>query len=196
MNLAKKILLSFAFTNIFFCTAIDQSFFEKVNEIKKNIYKIPAQDLQIILGRSFDPPPTISADELKSAMQSNPELFVINVLPASLHEDCHIEGSHNAPLRELVFMAQSWQKEREIIVYCALHECDAGEKAYILLSCMGFTNVIDYKGGIKEWFQLDYPTQGLALSTYLHTKAVMMSELLYPEMLVCSRQTRFKPHLQ
>jgi rhodanese-related sulfurtransferase len=171
--------------------AAAQSFLEKVEQIKKDIYKMSADELQLYLSTSFDPPPLITADSLKIAVEKTPDLFVINVLPTLLYDDCHIASSASAPLRELVDSAQSWERDRKIVVYCALDECDAGEKAYILLSCMGFTNITDYKGGIKEWFQLGYPTEGPAKFSYLHTKSIGLPEDMYPDVLVCSRQTRW-----
>lgn len=173
--------------------AADSSFFEKELKLRPNLYKISADELQLYLGTSYDNPKTISADELKTALEGDQKPFVINVLPASLYDDCHIVGSESAPLKELVEKAKDWERDRNIIVYCALTECDAGEKAYVLLSVMGFTNVIDYKGGIKEWFQLGYPTEGPAESAFLHMKSVSLSQCdLYPELLICS-SARFTP---
>lgn len=173
-------------------TAVDSSFLEKHAEIQDRLYKVSAARLQRFLETSFEAPPLIEADALKEAMEKDPELTVINVLPQVLHDDCHIKGSTNVPLKELVETAQAWPKDKKIIVYCALAECDAGEKAYILLSCLGFTDVTDYEGGIKEWFQLGYATVGPANSDFLHTKSSKISECdLYPELLVCSRQKRW-----
>ncbi len=188
-----KNLILFAFVFIFQITsAANNSFFEQHSEIQDRLYKVSAARLQRFLGTSFEAPPLIEADALKQAMESDPELSVINVLPQVLHDDCHIKGSINVPLKELVDTAQTWQKDKKIIVYCALAECDAGEKAYILLSCLGFTDVTDYEGGIKEWFQLGYSTVGPAVSDFLHTKSSHISECdLYPELLVCSRQKRW-----
>lgn len=163
---------------------IPQAFLEKEQEIRKDLYKISASDLQDFLGQQFEKTPTIHAEMLKEKMKEDQNLCVINVLPASLHEDCHITGSINVPLKELVETMASWDRDKEIIVYCALYECDAGEKAYILLSCMGFTNVTDYAGGIKEWYQLGYPTQGPASYSFLHTKSAAFPKGVF----VCSSQ--------
>lgn len=172
--------------------AVEPSFFEKAAKIQPQLYKVSAEKLQEFLETSFQAPPLIKADDLKTAFEQDQSLSVINVLPASLHNDCHITGSINVPLKELVDTARSWEKNKKIIVYCALDECDAGEKAYILLSSMGFTDVTDYNGGIKEWFQLGYPTEGPAALEFLHTKSSAISECdLYPELLVCSRQMRW-----
>ncbi len=182
-----------AFFHISLGAVADHTFFEKVAQIKKDIYKMSADELQLYLGTSYDPPPLITADSLKIALEKEPDLFVINVLPTILYDDCHIADSVSAPLRELVDSAQSWKRDKKIVVYCALDECDAGEKAYILLSYMGFTNITDYIGGIKEWFQLGYPIGGPADYSYLHTKSIGLPEDIdmYPDMLVCSRQKRW-----
>ncbi len=158
--------------------SIDQSFLETVERIRPELYHISAAELQKILGIDFKYIPTIPADELKKTMREKPDLRVINVLPRSLHKDCHITGSINVPLKELVDTCKSWDKSTEIAVYCALNICDAGQKAYMLLHCMGFFNVVDYKGGIKEWYQLGYPTTGPTAQSYLHAKAALLPEEL------------------
>jgi len=154
-------------------------FYEKELAINDKLYRISAAELQEILGVHYASIPSISAQELLNSLKTDHDTVVINVLPKHLYDDCHIIGSHSVPLKELVCAAQEWPRDRKIIVYCALDVCDAGQKAYILLSCMGFTHVVDYEGGIKEWFQLGYPTQGPALSSYLHASAKLpKSELL------------------
>ena len=184
---SSALLLALSSLSLF---AIDeQSFFEKEKEVRTNLYKVSASELQKFLEVDVPETPIISAEELKAAMEANTDLYVINVLPASIHADCHITGSMNVPLKELVESVASWNRDKEIIVYCALYECDAGEKAYILLSCMGFTNVTDYSGGIKEWYQLGYPTQGPATYSFLHTKAF----LLPGDLIICSNQLKRLP---
>lgn len=170
----------------------EQAFLEKEKEIRPQLYKVSAAELKQFLGVEVPESPVISADELKAAMEADPELTVINVLPASIHIDCHITGSINIPLKEITESMASWNRDQEIVVYCALYECDAGEKAYILLSCMGFTNVKDYSGGIKEWYQLGYPTQGPATYSFLHTKAFTLPE----DIIICSQQLKtFAPSI-
>lgn len=178
------------FLGIFFCATMlisvslvtkePADFYQKAAEVNSQLYRISAKDLQLFLGCHYPHIPIISAEELRALMQQDPTLVVVNVLPKNLYDDCHIAGSKSVPLKELVEKADQWEKDQKIIVYCALDICDAGQKAYVLLACMGFTNVIDYEGGIKEWFQLGYPTHGPAASAYLHAKmAKLPDELLY-----------------
>lgn len=179
--------------------ATDQAFFDKVEEITPNLYKISAEELRIIVDHTFADTPIITAEELKARMDSEKDVVVINVLPDYLFNDCHINGSINVPLKQLVGIVKEWDRAKKIVVYCALHECDAGEKACILLGRMGFEHIQDYKGGIKEWYQLGYPTNGPAKSNYLHMKSIQTLQdgyKLYPDALVCSRQTKWMHRYQ
>jgi len=110
---------------------------------------------------------TISAQSLLSKIQKNENILVVNVLGSRFHEDAHIKGSINAPLRFLENTAASWDKKQQIIVYCACQECDASQKACKLLHAMGFNDVLAYEGGMREWFQLGYPCNGPCKEAYL-----------------------------
>jgi len=161
------------------------NFYEKAAEVNSQLYKISARELQGILGCHYPYIPMLSAQELQEKMSNDSNLMVINVLPKNLFNDCHIIGSNNVPLKELVESVADWPRDREIIVYCALDICDAGQKAYVLLSCMGFTHVVDYEGGIKEWFQLGYPTGGPADCSYLHVKIAKLPDELVHDLSEC-----------
>ena len=185
------IVASFCFISSLSVTQLEPAFLEKVASIKDDLFKISAPELETFFGLSLGPIPSITADQLKNEMNVDNNLMVINVLPEKYYNDCHITGSINAPLPDLVEQTCLWDRSQKIVVYCALEACDAGEKGAILLHCMGFAEVIDYKGGIKEWYQLNYPTEGPALSEYLHTRwhaALEDNFPLYPETIVCSQQ--------
>lgn len=96
----------------------------------------------------------ITKEELKKKVD-NPRYkgMVVNVLGRRFWEDSRIPRSISAPLKELDEICKSWDKNQEIIVYCAARECDASYKAYKLLVSLGFTNVTAYEGGIREWYQ-------------------------------------------
>jgi len=51
-------------------------------------------------------------------------------------------------------------KEQPIVVYCAKYECQASPTAARKLLRMGYTDVSDYAGGLKEWTDSGYPLQG------------------------------------
>jgi len=102
----------------------------------------------------------ITTEQLKDRMKKVKELKIVNVLPEEAYKNCHITGSVNVPLAELGEKAKWWNKDEEIVLYCASYECDASKKAYEVLKEMGFTNIAAYEGGMKEWEEKQFETEG------------------------------------
>lgn len=90
------------------------------------------------------------------------KLIVINVLPSNSFDDLHIKGSINVPLSMLDDYAKTLDSDQEIVVYCASYACSASKKAWNIITARGFKNVFAYEGGVAEWHQKGYPTQGPA----------------------------------
>ncbi len=80
---------------------------------------------------------------------------MINVLPAEYFEKTHLPGSINIPHESPDFTDQVERviggKDMPVIVYCASYACDASRKAAVKLERAGFTNVMCYEGGAREW---------------------------------------------
>lgn len=112
---------------------------------------------------------SISAEALKQKLDTNPDMILINVLNEETYIDCHITGSINIPLARFVESVASWDKDKEIIVYCAQSSCNASDQAYEILSDMGFNHIATYKGGMKEWFKKNFDTTGTCTLKYLHS---------------------------
>ena len=47
-----------------------------------------------------------------------------------------------------------------IVVYCASFECQASTNAAKKLISLGFKNVLDYKGGLKDYKEANLPLEG------------------------------------
>lgn len=152
------------------CRKLSPETLAMLERVVDEIYHLNTQDILEIVQQDFGLIPEISADDLQSHIAENPDLLVINVLSEKWYHDCHISGSINVPLDKLIHLMEQYDRNQEIVVYCALDACDASEKAYVLLRCMGFEHVVDYRGGIKEWFQLGYTVEGSCFSSYLHDK--------------------------
>lgn len=153
------------------CRQLSPEMLALLEKVIDDIYHLNTEDIQNIVQQDFGCIPGISADDLREKMAANPDLLVINVLSEKWYRDCHIAGSINVPLDKLIYQMEQYDREQEVVVYCALDECDASEKAYVLLRCMGFDRVVDYRGGIKEWFRLGYAIEGPCGSSYLHDTA-------------------------
>ena len=82
------------------------------------------------------------------------------MLASDSYKDCHISGSVNVPVANLEKKLSTWDKNTEIVVYCAHNECPASTNAYEILKKMRFTNVSAYEGGMKEWAQKGYDKDG------------------------------------
>lgn len=160
-------VLSFSTVVYSGCRQLSPEMFALLEKVMDEIYHLDTQDIQQIVQQDFGCIPSISLQDLL-AKQQQANLLIVNVLSEKWYRDCHIAGSINVPLDKLIYLMEEYDRSTEIVVYCALDECDASEKAYVLLKCMGFEQVVDYRGGIKEWFQAGYPIEGACVSSYLH----------------------------
>ena len=111
---------------------------------------------------------SINAKELKIKLDNHPDMILINVLNQETYVDCHITGSINIPINQLLENVSSWDKDKELVVYCASNNCNASEQAYNLLKDIGFNNVFKYEGGMKDWFKQNYDCTGTCTMKYLH----------------------------
>ena len=107
------------------------------------------------------------------------DAVLINTLPHQYYGKSHIPGSYNLYHKQIKKMSQAelmkWFKdvveinypklnrlikqkkldiyEIPIIVYCAHNKCNASELAAIELLKKGFVNIMDFKGGMKEYLK-------------------------------------------
>ncbi|MDY6769783.1 MAG: rhodanese-like domain-containing protein [Candidatus Nanohaloarchaea archaeon] len=95
---------------------------------------------------------TISRTELKEKMDGGDEFVLVNVLSPEQFEEEHIPGSINIPLDQVEQeFPERFDRDEDIVVYCASESCQASPKAAEKLESMGFTNVADYEGGLADW---------------------------------------------
>lgn len=113
----------------------------------------------------------IMAHQLNQLIETKANITIVNVLSQEAYDDCHIPGSISIPLSELEEHAKKkLNPNKEIIVYCASYQCSASKNAFNVLKKLGFINVRTYEGGIKEWRELGYPTEGPCTMSYLFKK--------------------------
>lgn len=144
----------------------------------------PKVDKEIILSR----------EELKKKMEKDEDFYLVDVLSKESYEKGHIKGAVSLPLGEIRKRApQMFNKDDELVVYCASFKCMASTKAAKTLRAMGYENVYDYKGGLADWKEADLPTASgkspivLKKKKLSDKKALILSadgfedsELLYP----------------
>ena len=104
---------------------------------------------------------------------SLPQLHVINVLDEQYYNDAHIVGSENVPFDNFEKTVQahfndgSWNTSDRFVIYCANYQCSASSEAAKFLKSLQATDVAVYEGGMAEWKQKGYPTEGPAAESYL-----------------------------
>jgi rhodanese-related sulfurtransferase len=89
---------------------------------------------------------------------------VLDVLPDNDYAKLHIKDSENLPLglnsSDFVEAVEKhYGKEKFFITYCAGLTCNAGPDAAKALQKKGF-KANDYPGGIQEWSEAGFPTEG------------------------------------
>jgi len=103
--------------------------------------------------------------------EKNNGVVVINVLDNSYYDDCHIAGSINIPLRDIDRCEKEFDKDTEIVLYCAHYLCTASMDALKRLRELGFTKVHVFEAGMAGWYQADLPVQGSCAREYLAHQA-------------------------
>ncbi|SRR5665213_3581809 len=106
---------------------------------------------------------SMTKEAVKDKMQDH-NVVVLNVLPDNDYAKMHIAGSENLPLglnssdfTEAV--EKKYGKNMFFITYCAGLTCNAGPNAAKALTAKGF-KANDYPGGMKEWYEAGFPTEG------------------------------------
>ncbi len=99
---------------------------------------------------------TISTEKLQSLRKGTEGFLLVDVLTKEEFAKDHIPGARNVPL-DTVGFAQSvadkaaGSKTRKVVLYGSGGANDASSKAARLLVDDGFTNVIEYEGGLASW---------------------------------------------
>lgn len=98
---------------------------------------------------------TIDTSELKTLLEKNDDVLLVNTLSADSFEKTRIPQAVNIPLEESDFVKrvekQAGGKDKPVVVYCASQQCNSSEKAAEKLENAGFTQIIDFAGGFKAW---------------------------------------------
>lgn len=102
---------------------------------------------------------TISTQELKARLvREKPKnndrkkgFALVNVLKPDSYGQEHIPESINIPKGQESEFERRFDKQKEIIVYCASPSCNASSLVAEELSKKGFLDVVTYEGGLSEW---------------------------------------------
>lgn len=103
----------------------------------------------------------ISRDELVKMLASGQIFKLVDVLPKEHFQKEHIRGAISLPVDEIEKKAAKiLNKSETIVVYCASFDCQASTAAAEKLLSLGYKNVLDYKGGLKDYKEANLPLEG------------------------------------
>ncbi len=96
----------------------------------------------------------ISYDQFMAIRNSGEKYVLFDVLSPDSYGQGHIEGAISFPV-DMINAGSAKKvlsKDSKVIVYCGSFQCHASTNAAKRLSTLGY-NVLDYKGGLKEWHE-------------------------------------------
>ena len=119
----------------------------------------------------------LDKDQFSKALQSKDHI-IINALPEESFQEQKIDGTYNLPveslnpsnrddkvrdfidthiqkypsLMDLIEQNKIDEKDIPIITYCQGHGCNASKELSTYIMNAGYKNVVEYPGGIDEWF--------------------------------------------
>lgn len=96
----------------------------------------------------------IDTEELKQKIERRDPFALVEVLAPREYESGHIPLAINIPLNDEFddsVLSALPDKNQPIVVYCASPSCDASPKAAKRMEELGYSNVMDYESGKKDW---------------------------------------------
>ena len=107
----------------------------------------------------------------KEVVEKKKGIIVVNVLDKELYDDCHIKGSIHIPFEDVQKeVPKLIDKDATVVFYCSNYMCSASGEAAKMMKKLGFKNAYAYEGGMAEWHQKGYPTEGSCKQGYLKGK--------------------------
>ncbi len=99
----------------------------------------------------FTPVKSLTAEEARDFMENNPvgSYTLLDVRQPKEYEESHMAGAKLAPLPQLSDFYKDLDREKPIIVYCAIG--GRSRVAAQMLAGNDFTEVFNLTGGIKSW---------------------------------------------
>jgi len=104
---------------------------------------------------------TVDARTLRDQLSSDDRPVLVNALAREGFNEARIPGSINIPASDAVRVAPDLlAKDQPIVVYCSSRSCTASPTLAHKLVDLGFSEVIDFEGGIDEWEREGFPLRG------------------------------------
>lgn len=109
-------------------------------------------------------PNTITAVNLRALLAEKHDLLLLDVLPPEFFEQEHLPGARNACVYQTDFLDLAGKliasPDQCVLVYDADRDSLASTVAAKKLVGAGYSNVLDFVGGLEEWRSAGEPVEG------------------------------------
>lgn len=104
---------------------------------------------------------TISRDDIKSRLDRNQSITLVEALPPKYFDEGHLPGAINIPHDRVRELAPSLLPDRQalIAVYCASTSCRNSKLATEALRSLGYSNALEYVAGKQDWVEAGLPLE-------------------------------------
>ncbi len=107
---------------------------------------------------------TITREELKDKLERDDQFVLLDVLGERSYTRAHLPGAEmvDAHGEDLLEQVESLVRDRdtEVVVYCASFDCQLSPWVAEKLIEAGYSRVLDYEGGLKDWVEGGYELEG------------------------------------
>lgn len=99
----------------------------------------------------------ISARQAKELIDSNKDVFILDVRTQEEYNEAHIKGANLIPIQELEANLNKIPKDKKVVVHCAKGKRSA--KACEILKDKGLKELYNVEGGLNQWKSEGYPVE-------------------------------------
>jgi rhodanese-related sulfurtransferase len=111
-------------------------------------------------GEAGDKNPRVAPEELKSLLDGDADIIVVDTMSPSWYRKGHIIGAINLPWRESLGEPVGLPRTKLLVIYCDCpNEETSADVAEQLTGKLNYENVKVLVGGWSQWVKLGYPTE-------------------------------------
>ncbi|MEP9411927.1 MAG: rhodanese-like domain-containing protein [Candidatus Brocadia sp.] len=99
----------------------------------------------------------ISARQARELIDSNRDVFILDVRTKEEYDEAHIKGANLIPIQDLEANLNKIPKDKKVIVHCARGKRSA--RACDILKDKGLKELYNVEGGINQWKAEGYPVE-------------------------------------
>ena len=102
----------------------------------------------------------VTRDMLMKMMDAEEDFILIDARTHEGYDKERLPGAISIPADRLgERIVRQYKKDRTIVTYCSGWSCESSTIAAKKLEKLGFTRVLEYKGGLEDWKKAGFPLE-------------------------------------